>query len=325
MSDQIMNQEPKQMTASERFSNKVIAEFGGSVGEIALTDFQKRLVQNYFISIDAALKQAEDKRKKKKGAQEALMVTWENVNMELLSRNVVAVARIGLDPAQKNHINMMPFKNNNLGKYDVVFIEGYRGMELKAKKYGLDIPDRIITELVYTNDIFKSVKKSLKNTYESYEFEIVDDFDRGEVKGGFYYYVYSDNPEKNKLVVMSLKDIEKRKPVYASAEFWGGEKDKWENGQKVGKEKIDGWFDEMCLKTICRAAYGGITIDSQKIDDDYNRLKHMETMSTELRVEAEIEQNANSEIIDVATFEETKETPATEETNFPVKEEGPNF
>jgi recombination protein RecT len=189
----------------------------------------------------------------KKKDRDPLPVTWENVNMESLARSVVAYARIGLDPAQKNHINMIPYKNNTTGKYDIGFIEGYRGIELKAMKYGLDVPDAVIVELVYTNDKFKPIKKSLNNPYESYEFEIVDAFDRGEIKGGFYYHIYSKYPEKNKLVIMTLKDIEKRKPKYASSEFWGGEKDVWKDGKKVGTEQVEGWFEKMCYKTIYRA------------------------------------------------------------------------
>jgi recombination protein RecT len=90
----------------------------------------------------------------------------------------------------------------------------------------------VIIELVYTKDHFKEMKKGINNPVEGYEFEVVDSFDRGEVRGGFYYFAYKDNPEKNRLVVMPLKDILKRKPAYASVEFWGGEKDKWEKGKK---------------------------------------------------------------------------------------------
>lgn len=327
MSNEIVKHEQK-VTASERFINKVLAEFNVGVGEIALTDFQKRLAQNYFIAIDGALRSAEEKRKKKTKNQDPLPVTWENVNMELLARNVVAVARVGLDPAQSNQVYMMPFKNNAMNKYDIVFIDGYRGIELKAKKYGLDIPDHIIVELVYTNDKFKSIKKSMNNPYESYEFEIVDDFDRGEIKGGFYYHIYKDNPEKNKLVVMTLKDIEKRKPAYASAEFWGGEKDVWDGGKKVGTEHTDGWFEKMCYKTIYRAAYKDITIDSQKIDDDYLRLKQMEATYTEDKVEQEIAENANKDLLDIDTGEvidASYEVSAEPETEPTQQAEGPEF
>ena len=289
----------KEGTMSERFMNKVMAEFTSGVGEIALTSFQKRLAQNYFIALDASLKLAEEKRaKKSEKYRDVLPVTWANVNMEGLARNVVSAARIGLDPAQKNHINMMPFKNGATNKYEIVFVEGYRGIELKSKKYGLNVPDHVVVELVYSTDKFKSYKKDRHNNIETYDFEITNDFDRGKIVGGFYYHIYENHPEKNKLVVMTLKDIEKRKPAYASPEFWGGEKDKWENGKKVGTEPVEGWYEKMVYKTVYRAAYSDITIDSQKIDDDYMKLRQMEMSLTELKVAQEIEENANSVTIE---------------------------
>lgn len=294
----------REPTMAERFTGKVLAEFCANTGEIALTNFQKRLAQNYFMALDAALLKAEQKRLKKTTYQDKVPVTWANVNMDQLSRDVVSAARIGLDPAQSNHINVIPYKNNATGKYDIGFIEGYRGKELKAMKYGLDIPDSVIVEVVHVNDKFKSHKKDQNHDSETYEFEIVNDFDRGDVVGGFYYHVYSAAPEKNKLVVMTIKDIEKRKPRYASAEFWGGEKDKWENGQKVGKETVEGWFEQMVYKTIYRAAYGAITIDSQKIDDDFLRLKQLEDTLADAEVAAEIAENANGEFLDIESEEE---------------------
>ncbi len=294
--EKLAKQEP---TASERFTFMVVKEFGNGVGEIALTDFQKRLVQNYFIALDAALKAADEKRKKKTAHQESLPIVWQNVNMAQLACDVVSAARVGLDPAQSNHIAMIPYKNNALNKYDIGFIDGYRGIELKAKKYGLDIPDAVTVELVYQNDKFKAIKKDRSNQLESYEFEIVNSFDRGEIMGGFYYHSYSQCPQKNRLVVFTLKDILKRKPKYASVEFWGGEKDKWEGGQKVGKEQVDGWYEEMCYKTVYRAAYNSITIDSQKIDDDYLHLKQVEHRMAEAEIDAEIGENANKEPINI--------------------------
>ncbi|MCG8400865.1 MAG: recombinase RecT [Firmicutes bacterium] len=312
---QVAKAEP---SMSERFTNKVIAEFSGSVGEIALTKFQMRLAQNYFMAVDSSLRLAEEKRiKKSEKYRDKLPVEWANVNMEQLARSVVAAARVGLDPMQSNHIHVMPFKDNALKKYNIVFIDGYRGIELKAKKYGLDIPDHVIVELVYSSDKFKSIKKDRNNEYESYDFEIVNDFDRGEVVGGFYYHAYNDHLEKNKLVVMTIKEILKRKPNYASPEFWGGEKDKWENGKKVGKEQVEGWFEKMCYKTVYRAAYKDITIDSQKIDNDYLNLKQMEASFAEAEIANEIEQNANGEIIDIKPEDVTdgdtaQEDPAVE-------------
>lgn len=322
--------EKKEISMSERFMNKVILEFTSGVGDIALTEFQKRLAQNYFVSLDSSLKSADEKRlKKSEKYRDPLPITWANVNMEILARNVVAYARIGLDPMQKNHISMMPFKNNNTGKYDIVFIEGYRGIELKGKKYGLDVPDSVIVELVYSGDRFKSIKKDRNNPYESYEFEISDDFNRGDIIGGFYFHIYNDAPEKNKLVVMALKDILKRKPAYASPEFWGGEKDIWENGKKTGKEHTDGWYEKMCYKTVYRAAYNDITIDSQKIDDDYLAMRQMEMSLTELKVAEEIDNNANKgPAIDIplVLVDEPKATTSDAEGKLPpTGTEGPDF
>ncbi|MBA1335890.1 MAG: hypothetical protein HPY66_1708 [Firmicutes bacterium] len=299
----------KEQSMSERFMNKVMLEFTSGVGEIALTNFQKRLAQNYFISLDASLKVAEEKRKKKdEKYRDALPVVWANVNMEALARNVVAYARIGLDPAQKNHINMVPYKNSATNKYDIGFVEGYRGLELKAVKYGLDEakPDHVIVELVYSKDKFKPIKKDHRHEYETFEFDVENPFDRGEIVGGFYYHLFKGSPEKNKLVTFTKKDIEKRKPPYASTEFWGGEKDVWkwdekkQKNVKTGeKEKVEGWYEKMCWKTIYRAAYSDITIDSQKIDDDYLRLKQMEESLADAKVAAEIAEYANSEVIDI--------------------------
>ena len=289
-----------ELTTSERFMNNVIAEFKGGSSDVALTNFQKRLAQNYFMVADMTLKTAEEKRRKKaEKYRDKVPVAWVNVDMEKLAQSVVSAARVGWDPMQDNHVSLIPFKDNATQKYNLTFMPGYRGIELKAIKYGLEVPDYVIVELVYSTDIFKSLKKSFKNPIESFEWEITSDFDRGNIIGGFYYHGFTKAPEKNKLVVMPMKDIERRKPKYASAEFWGGEKDVWDNGKVVGKEKIDGWFDKMCLKTIHRAAYRDITIDSQKIDDDYMQLKQVENEFSEAEVEQTIAENANGNVIDI--------------------------
>ena len=304
----------KELTKAERFTNKVMAEFNGSTGgELALTNFQKRLVQNYFMQADMTLKKAELARLKKSADyQDKVPVIWENVDMEKLAQNVVAAARIGWDPMQANHINLIPFKDNATKKYNLTFMPGYRGIELKAKKYGLDVPDRVIVELVYSTDKFKSKKQSFQNPVESFEFEITDDFHRGEIIGGFYYHLFTETPEKNKLVVMPIEDIMRRKPEHAAAEFWGGEKDVWKDRKVVGKEKIDGWFDKMCLKTVFRAAYNDITIDSQKIDDDFMKLKQIETAFDAADPEQDARENANISVVDITPTEPPAGQPAPE-------------
>lgn len=299
-----------QNSASSRFSAMVFKELGATVGQpIEATERQKKLAQNYFVKLDMILKENAIKKPNDGFA-------WENVNMNKLAMDVVAFTSIGLDPMQPNHINIIPYKNGKTGKFDITFIQGYEGLRLKAIKYGLDVPDSFVTELVYSNDNFIPRKKGFDNEVENYAFEITNPFDRGEVIGGFYYHAFSKNPAKNRLVIMSVKDIEKRKPKYASPEFWGGEKDKWEGGKKVGKETIEGWYDEMCLKTIKRACYSDITIDGQKIDDAYYKAMEASDNRVENQVQEEFENNANKEEL---KFEEAEEVPTEEAFSDPAQ------
>lgn len=326
-------QQKTELTASERFTNMVVKEFSANTGVLNLTSFQKKLIQNYFIKLDATLKDNEIKRMaKKEQYRDLLEFSWTNINMIKLTQDVVAYSSVGLDPAQANHINLIPYKNSHTNKFDIGIIIGYRGAELKATKYGLNFPDDVIVELVYSSDKFKSIKKDINNSIESYTFNVVDDFDRGEVVGGFYYHVFKNNPHKNKLKTMSLKDILKRKPEKVSAEFWGGEKDEWKDGQKTGnKVKVDGWYEEMCYKTVYRAAFNDITIDSEKIDEHYLKVISSESQIAETvneQVEAEIQQKANKKQIgfNEPIQIETKKNPVKEvlptDTN-PVQEEKP--
>ena len=46
-----------------RFTKKVLAQFANSTGsQVEVTDFQRRLIQGYFIQIDRALATAEENR-----------------------------------------------------------------------------------------------------------------------------------------------------------------------------------------------------------------------------------------------------------------------
>ncbi len=268
-----------QPTPAQRFTAAAEREFSAINGNaVQLTDFQRRLIQSYFIKIDMVLAEAERKRlAKDEKWRDAVPVTWQNVNMQRLAVDVIAYSAIGLDPAQPNHINPIPYKNNGTGKYDITFTMGYRGIELKSRKYGLDVPDDVVVNLVYANDTFEEIKKDIDHPIESYRFVVNDSFDRGELRGGFYYHLFTDHPERNKIRVFNKSEIDKRKPDKASAEFWGGEKDVWKDGKRTGKEQIEGWYDEMAYKTIYRAAYNDITIDSAKIDENLWKVIELES------------------------------------------------
>ena len=297
--------ENQQLTMSERFTNLVLHEFGSNVaGALQVSEYQKRLIQGYFIAIDRALKMAEEARIRKNEANKDhkydnnLPVTWNNVNLNDLALDVVHYAKMGLDMMMDNHLFPIPYKNNKTNKYDVTLMPGYNGIQYIAEKYAVEQPKAVTIELVYSTDTFKPIKKSKDNQVESYIFEINNPFDRGEIVGGFGYIEYED-PVKNKLIIMTKKDIEKRKPAYAAAEFWGGTTKVWENGKQVEKE-TDGWFEEMCLKTIKREVYSAkhIPRDPKKIDDNYQYMKMREARYAELEAQAEIDGYANTIVID---------------------------
>lgn len=342
--------ENQQLTMSERFTNLVLRKFGSNVaGALQVSEYQKRLIQGYFIAIDRALKIAEEARIRKNETNKDhkydnnLPVTWDNVNINDLALDVVHYARMGLDMMMDNHLFPIPYKNNKNNKYDVTLMPGYNGIQYIAEKYALEQPKAVTIELVYSTDTFKPIKKNKDNKVESYIFEINNTFDRGEIVGGFGYIEYED-PVKNKLIIMTRKDIEKRKPAYAAAEFWGGTTKVWENGKQVEKE-TDGWFEEMCLKTIKREVYSAKNIprDPKKIDDNYQYMKMREARYAELEAQAEIDGYANTIVIDTTppTPEEPKQLqgpqvePETIEQQQPSAQptqlaksahaEGPNF
>lgn len=300
------------LTQSERFAMAVTKE-ASQLGELKLTDFQKKLCQNYFIRLDQQLKDLEVKRLATvEKYRPKIAFTWENINMAGLSLGVIANASMELDPSLPNHTNMIPFANKHTGKYDIAFIKGYRGMEIVAKKYALDSPDKIVVELVYETDKFSMVKKDMGNPVENYSFEIKNPFARGKIIGGFYAHIFDSDPTKNRVVAMSIEDIEKRKPKKAAAEFWGGEKDiyEWKDGknEKTGKtETIDGYYDKMCYKTVYRACCNDITLDSSKINANFLLMSKIEKESVDLAAKEEIAANANQTTVDISHEEITQD------------------
>ncbi len=305
--------EAPQANMSERFMQKVIHEFSGSVGEFQITEYQRQLIQGYFIGVDRALKTAEAERVRKNENNRdhkydnAVPVTWANVNMADLALDVVHYARLGLDTMQANFITPIPYLNKKAGRYDINLMLGYNGIKYIAEKFALCPPKSVTIELVYATDNFKPYKKGRGNDVESYDFEITNPFDRGNIVGGFGYIEY-DDPKKNELVLMSMKDIEKRKPEYASANFWGGKANEWKNGKKIEVDK-DGWLDEMCRKTLIREVYSPkhILLDPRKVDESYQYMKQREARLAEA-------QDDMRRIIDVTAnsvpVEQAKELPA---------------
>jgi recombination protein RecT len=262
-------------TPSARFTAKVIREYQVASGSSEMTPEMKRRIQNYFIKIDMVLNVSESKRASKRDAETTTPFTWQSVNMDKLAIDCMTRASLGLDPLTDNHVHPIPYLNSRTGKYDFEMMTGYKGKEVIARKFALVPPKDVVCELVYSTDIFSMKKRDSQNNVESYEFQITQPFDRGALLGGFIYTIYED-ATLNSLEVLSVAEIEKRKPKYASAEFWGGEKTVYVNG-KPTKEHTDGWYKEMALKTLKRKGWGAITLDGGKVNDMYERMIQSES------------------------------------------------
>jgi recombination protein RecT len=314
------NKQLTELNASERFTQEVMRRYCGSVGEVNLSDYERQLVQRYFIKFDAALKAYDrDRLAKNAWAREKneLPAVWKNVDLEQLAEDVVFYARMGLDPCMKNFLSIIPFRAKKAEKYTATFIEGYEGKKYVAFEMALDRPLAMFNENVYANDVFRPRYRNPldPNSFDSYEFDTPQPFDRGEYKGGFGYIQYAD-PRKNKLIFMSRKDIEKRKPKYAAVEFWGGDKDIWKDGKKVGAEHVEGWYDEMVYKTIVRATCDEVNLDPKKVNANYAAIEARRDEYAEITVEdqadAEIAENANGKLIELEAEPVEDAAPATE-------------
>lgn len=293
-----------QIPNSQHFANRVLKEFGDTSGQVQATPAQRRLIQGYFIGIDQALKTAEEYREKKNknnydhSYDELLPYTWENVDISpKMAQNLMHYAKLGLDMTLPNQLSPVFFKDNKKGKYVCAFIPGYEGRRIVAQKYALLPFLNVIAELVYSTDEFIPHKKDKNTPFDCYEFNIKNPFNRGEVVGAFGYVVREDE-RQNELFFLTKDQIDKRKPEKASANFWGGESTVWENKKKVTKV-IDGWYEEMALKTMKNYVYKHITIDPQKVDDNYAGYLSAESDVNEARMTAEVEKNANSTVIDI--------------------------
>ena len=298
-------------SASQRFTDLVMREFTNSTGVMKVTEHQKSLIQGYFIACDNALLAAEQKRLKKaeedskwgEAARKQKPYTWENVNIGAkLAQKIVVYAKLGLDMTLPNHLFCIPYMNGTNGKYDLNFQEGYRGREIKTKKYSYYPIKNIAYEMVYQNDNFRPIKRGSGQPFDSYVFEIKNPFDRGTLVGGFAYIEFED-PQRNILLIMSKADIEKRKKVSPS-----GGKGFWEN-----------WYDEMALKTVVNAACGKVTLDAEKIDPDFRIMQQSENDTAEAELAEAVRQNANRETINVTPMEPEPEPATIPERTQPVQ------
>lgn len=238
-------------TLANRFIAKVTQEMANAVGQgVKFSESQKRLAMNLFVKVDNDLQNAEADRLKKKKGGEAII--WQNVNMQKLALDAAHRITLGLDALVPNHLFTIPYLNGKTNKYDLDLRIGYKGMHHYRVKFSSDDVVDIRYELVHKNDHFKLLKRNEDRSVESYEFEVKNPFDRGEVIGGFGYIVYSDET-KNKVVVVSREYFDKIKNAWQSGPVWKSE-----------------WEEQMQYKTIVHRTTEMLNIDTTKTNMSYH-------------------------------------------------------
>lgn len=312
-------------TESERFTSMVMSQYN-AIGHHDFTEQEKRLIRNYFVCIDQMLQKAEaDRLRKNAGNKDHarydnnLPYNWNTINLEQLAKDLAHYAHVGLDMMEDNTLFPIPYKDNKGERYVITLMPGYNGLRYEAEKYALDPFRSVTVEVVYSNDRFRAIKRSSANPVEGYEFEITDPFNRGEIVGVFGYIEYAD-ATKNKLVVFSKADVLKRKPRYASPEFWGGKKTVWENGSKIEVD-MEGWLPEMYEKTMKREIYGSKRIprDPAKVDESYAYIRSREAQYIEIATEAEAAENGNKTPLSLPQTQ----TPLPSSSNAPAEPSNP--
>lgn len=279
-------------TGSERFLKNIQAQFAAEAGSpVAFSAYEKALAQHLFLKLDSILQDFEAKRIKD-GKTNQTPYTWKNINMRKLSLDAVHTVQLGLDALIPNHIHPIPYFNGKEKTYDLDLRVGYVGKAYYRMEASVEKPKDIIIELVYSSDTFKPIKKSISNNIESYEFEIKNPFDRGEIVGGFGYLVYDDST-KNKLILVSENDFEKSRKAAQSDKFWS-------------KHPV-----EMRYKTLVHRVTEKLQIDPKKVNASY---LYVENKDAENDVRQEINENANKETIDIDYSEVPEEQKQQENT-----------
>ena len=233
----------REATPSERFTAAVQRQFAAEVGNLNFSAYEKTLAQHLFIKIDAALIEAETKRKDSSKPA----VTWANVNMTKIAIDAVNRVQLGIDALIPGSLYPITYLNDRTKKYDVDLRVGYKGEMYYKCEASVKPVKNVRVELVYTTDNFTVYKAGLKNSIEGYDFEITQPFDRGEIVGGFGYIEYLDGTD-NVLVTISKAEIDKYRGKAMGDKFWGE------------------WYAEMAYKTIVHRLMSKIVIDPAKVN-----------------------------------------------------------
>lgn len=263
-------------TASKRFLKKVEGHFTAELSaSVNFTDYEKTLAQHMFIKLDEYLKNAEKDRGK-----DTLPYTWDNINLNKLAIDTVHRVNLGLDALVANHIHPIAYLNKKIDKYDIDLRIGYVGKIYSRCRMATTVPEDVVIERVYENDKFAPIKKGVNQLYDSYVFEIENPFNRGKILGGFGYISYT-NKAKNKLIIVTMRDINKAKSCSKTQSFWSSDK----------------YYEEMVYKTLVHRVADKIEMDPRKINA--KSYVYVESQKADEEINREIQEKANKDMLNI--------------------------
>lgn len=277
MSEQ--QQTPEIATTSQKFLSRVERQYNAELGDtVPWTNLQKVLAQHMYLHINASIKALNMKRDPDK------QITWEKVNMQQLSEDVVKRISLGLDALIKNHIHVIPYWNSSARNYTIDLRIGYKGVEYCRPKYAVDPPLSVHVELVHETDVFEPHFKDRQNECDSYSFKVTSPFNRGKVVGGFGYIQYDDH-RKNRLILVDQRDLERAEA------FSQTPKDFWAEGKHR---------EEMQYKTAVHRVYDKIPLDPAKVNDsNFQALQNPYLDSIEAEIDEIAATNGLQSTIDI--------------------------
>jgi len=294
----------QEQTVSERFVSMVERQWKAEIGQaVQMDDYKRTLAQHLFLHADRVLKELNQKRKTSHKE-----LCWQNVNMNKTALDAVHRVNLGIDALQPNHVNVIPYYDSKLEQYNLDLRLGYEGKHYVHKTLALEPPEQIIYQLVHETDLFTPLMKNENREVESYEFEIKNPFNRGEIVGGFGYIVHKEKT-KNKLVLVSREEIDKARKQAKTDDFWNRE------------------FEKMAYKTVVYRTLKHVPLDPRKVN--YSSYAVVESQDQDMQVIEEKQREANKTHIDFgsddiqdAEFSEVEEE-EQEEPPPPSEEEAP--
>lgn len=276
------------LTIAERFVKSVERHFKAELGTAVQWDeLQMVLAQHLYIKIDEDLKALQAKGK---------AVNWGNVNMTKLAINGVHLVNLGIDGLIPNHVSCVPYKDGALTKsegrdmYTLALRPGYAGKLLTYAKASVDPIVRIRTYLRIKGDRFKPI---LTSRGDDFEYEPGEGTLAGseEFEGGFGFIEYED-PRKNKLVLVTLRD-------FARSEAASKSKGTQSKDEETGEIVTTGNFwkanpVEMREKTVIHRTAEAIQLDPVKLNNvSLKFVNVIDVEAVEHEMEEEMAERAN--------------------------------